>query len=137
MGILHINATATAHELQDIDLVTEALQWFTGTEWDIDMTTSYHGPKVAVLSTLVQKNKLVSEFIQRLGKENSVLIQEQLKQRMDENNVIHARFDLEKMVGQVVSLTPRDHNGPVIKVRMKVAVYPGQDASEIAMQVFE
>ena len=137
MGILHINATATAHELQDIDLVTEALQWFTGTEWDIDMTTSYHGPKVAVLSTLVQKNKLVSEFIQRLGKENSVLIQEQLKQRMDENNVIHARFDLEKMVGQVVSLTPRDHNGPVIKVRMKVAVYPGQDASDIAMQVFE
>ena len=137
MGILHINATATAHELQDIDLVTEALQWFTGTEWDIDMTTSYHGPKVAVLSTLVQKNKLVSEFIQRLGKENSVLIQEQLEQRMDQNNVIHARFDLEKMVGQVVSLTPRDHNGPVIKVRMKVAVYPGQDASEIAMQVFE
>ena len=137
MGILHINATATAHELQDIGLVTEALQWFTGTEWDVDMTSSYHGPKVAVLSTLVQKNKLVSEFIQRLGKENSVLIQEQLKQRMDENNVIHARFDLEKMVGQVVSLTPRDHNGPVIKVRMKVAVYPGQDASEIAMQVFE
>lgn len=137
MGILHINATATAHELQDIDLVTEALQWFTGTEWDVDMTSSYHGPKVAVLSTLVQKNKLVSEFIQRLGKENSVLIQEQLEQRMDENNVIHARFDLEKMVGQVVSLTPRDHNGPVIKVRMKVAVYPGQDASEIAMQVFE
>ena len=137
MGILHINATATAHELQDIDLVTEALQWFTGTEWDIDMTTSYHGPKVAVLSTLVQKNKLISEFIQRLGKENTVLIQEQLEQRMDQNNVIHARFDLEKMVGQVVSLTPRDHNGPVIKVRMKVAVYPGQDASEIAMQVFE
>ncbi|MCH1443711.1 MAG: hypothetical protein L7U53_07570 [Candidatus Poseidoniaceae archaeon] len=137
MGILHINATATAHELQDIDLVTEALQWFTGTEWDVDMTSSYHGPKVAVLSTLVQKNKLVSEFIQRLGKENSVLIQEQLEQRMDENNVIHARFDLEKMVGQVVSLTPRNHNGPVIKVRLKVAVYPGQDATEIAMQVFE
>ena len=137
MGILHINATATAHELQDIDLVTEALQWFTGTEWDVDMTSSYHGPKVAVLSTLVQKNKLVSEFIQRLGKENSVLIQEQLEQRMDENNVIHARFDLEKMVGQVVSLTPRNHNGPVIKVRLKVAVYPGQDATGIAMQVFE
>ncbi|MBT3651676.1 MAG: hypothetical protein HN541_00005, partial [Euryarchaeota archaeon] len=58
-------------------------------------------------------------------------------QRMDENNVIHARFDLEKIVGQVVSLTPQDHEGPVIKVRMKVAVYPGQDASDIAMQVFQ
>ena len=136
MGILHINAAATAHELQDIDLVTEALQWFTGTEWDIDMTSSYHGPKVALLGTHVQKNKLVSEFVQRLGKDNSKLIQEQLEQRMDENNVIHARFDLEKIVGQVVSLTPQDHDGPVIKVRMKVAVYPGQDARDIAMQVF-
>jgi RNA binding exosome subunit len=137
MGILHINAAATAHELQDIDLVTEALQWFTGTEWEVDMTSSYHGPKVALLSTHVQKNKLVSEFVQRLGKDNSKLIQEQLGQRMDENNVIHARFDLEEIVGQVVSLTPQDHDGPVIKVRMKVAVYPGQDATEIAMQVFQ
>jgi RNA binding exosome subunit len=137
MGILHINAAATAHELQDIDLVTEALQWFTGTEWEVDMTSSYHGPKVALLSTHIQKNKLVSEFVQRLGKDNSKLIQEQLGQRMDENNVIHARFDLEKIVGQVVSLTPQDHDGPVIKVRMKVAVYPGQDATGIAMQVFQ
>ena len=137
MGILHINAAATAHELQDIDLVTEALQWFTGTEWEVDMTSSYHGPKVALLSTHVQKNKLVSEFVQRLGKDNSKLIQQQLEQRMDENNVIHARFDLEEIVGQVVSLTPQDHEGPVIKVRMKVAVYPGQDATEIAMQVFQ
>ena len=137
MGILHVNATATAHELQDIDLVTEALQWFTGTEWDVDMTSSYHGPKVALLRTHVQKNKLVSEFVQRLGKDNSKLIQEQLEQRMDENNVIHARFDLENIIGQVVSLTPQDHNGPVIKVRMKVAVYPGQNATEIATQVLQ
>jgi RNA binding exosome subunit len=137
MGILHINAAATVHELQDINLVTEALEWFTGTEWDVDMTSSYHGPKVALLSTLVQKNKLVSEFIHRLGDDTSKLIREQLEQRMDENNVIHARFDLEKIVGQVVSLTPQDHNGPVVKVRMKVAVYPGQDVMEIAKQVFE
>ena len=137
MGILHVNATATAHELQDIDLVTEALQWFTGTEWDVDMTSSYHGPKVALLSTHVQKHKRVSEFVQRLGKDNSKLIQEQLGQRMDENNVIHARFDLENIIGQVVSLTPQDHNGPVIKVRMKVAVYPGQNATEIATQVLQ
>ena len=137
MGILHINAAATVHELQDINLVTEALEWFTGTEWDVDMTSSYHGPKVALLSTLVQKNKLVSEFIHRLGEDTSKLIREQLEQRMDENNVIHARFDLEKIVGQVVSLTPQDHNGPVVKVRMKVAVYPGQDVTEIATHVFE
>ena len=137
MGILHINATTTVHELQDINLVTEALEWFTGTEWDVDMTSSYHGPKVALLSTLVQKNKLVSEFIQRLGDDTSKHIREQLEQRMDENNVIHARFDLEKIVGQAVSLTPQDHNGPVIKVRMKVAVYPGQDVMDIARQVFE
>ena len=137
MGILHINAAATVHELQDINLVTEALEWFTGTEWDVDMTSSYHGPKVALLSTLVQKNKLVSEFIHRLGDDTSKLIREQLEQRMDENNVIHARFDLEKIVGQVVSLTPQDHKGPVVKVRMKVAVYPGQDVTKIATQVFE
>ena len=45
MGILHVHAAATAHELQDIDLVTQALEWLTETEWNVDMTTSYHGPR--------------------------------------------------------------------------------------------
>ena len=43
MGILHVHAAATAHELQDIDLVTQALEWLTETDWNVDMTTSYHG----------------------------------------------------------------------------------------------
>ena len=44
MGILHVHAAATAHDLQDIDLVTQALDWLSETEWNVEMTTSYHGP---------------------------------------------------------------------------------------------
>ena len=64
MGILHVHAAATAHELQDIDLVTQALEWLTETEWNVDMTTSYHGPRVAMLSTQIKKNKQIDSFVE-------------------------------------------------------------------------
>ena len=66
MGILHVHAAATAHELQDIDLVTQALEWLTETDWNVDMTTSYHAPKVAMLSTQIKKNKQLESFTQKL-----------------------------------------------------------------------
>ena len=79
MGILHVHAAATAHELQDIHLITEALEWFTESEWDVDMTTSYHGPKVAVLTTQIKKNKQIKQALQFA----EVRLQQEMRKRME------------------------------------------------------
>ena len=99
MGILHVHASATAHELQDIDLVTQSLEWLTETEWDVDMTTSYHGPKVAMLSTQIKKNKSIEVFVLKLQPHHATLLEE-LDARMDESNVIHLRLDLAIPAGE-------------------------------------
>ena len=103
MGILHVHAAATAHELQDIDLVTQALEWLTETEWNVDMTTSYHGPRVAMLSTQIKKNKQVEAFVEKLKPHHATILSE-LDARLDENNVIHLRLNLESVIGQKVDL---------------------------------
>ena len=135
MGILHVHAAATAHELQDIHLVTEALEWFTESEWDVDMTTSYHGPKVAMLSTQIKKKKQLDAFLEKIEQHHPMILAE-LDARMDENNVIHLRFSLESVIGQEVELMQSDEKGPLIKVRIKLAVYPGQDVQSIASDIF-
>tara|TARA_A200000113_G_scaffold80734_1_gene71787 strand:+ start:9332 stop:9742 length:411 start_codon:yes stop_codon:yes gene_type:complete len=135
MGILHVHAAATAHELQDIHLITEALEWFTESEWDVDMTTSYHGPKVAMLTTHIKKNKKIEAFLEKLQPHHPTILAE-LDKRMDENNVIHLRFSLESMIGQQVELIQPDIKGSIIKVRIKVAVYPGQEVESIATDIF-
>ena len=135
MGILHVHASATAHELQDIDLVTQSLEWLTETEWDVDMTTSYHGPKVAMLSTQIKKNKSIEVFVLKLQPHHATLLEE-LDARMDESNVIHLRLDLESVIGQQIHLAQLDSTNPVIKIRIKLAVYPGQDVQEIASNIF-
>jgi RNA binding exosome subunit len=135
MGILHVHASATAHELQDIDLITQSLEWLTETEWDVDMTTSYHGPKVAMLSTQIKKNKSIETFVEKLQPHHGTLLGE-LGARMDESNVIHLRLDLESVVGQEIHLAQSDSSSPVIKIRIKLAVYPGQDVQEIATDIF-
>ena len=135
MGILHVHAAATAHELQDIDLVTQALEWLTETEWNVDMTTSYHGPRVAMLSTQIKKNKQIDSFVEKLQPHHATILSE-LDARLDENNVIHLRLNLESVIGQMVELISSTDSDPVIKVRIKLAVYPGQEVDEIAADIF-
>jgi len=135
MGILHVHAAATAHELQDLDLINQALEWLTETEWDVNMTTSYHGPKVAMLSTQIKKNRQLDSFMLKLRPHYAVLLQE-LDARLDENNVIHFRLGLESVIQQEVKLIRPSETDPVIKVRIKLAVYPGQDVQSIASEIF-
>ena len=135
MGILHVHAAATAHELQEIDLVTQALEWLTETDWNVDMTTSYHGPKVAMLSTQIKKNKQLESFTQKLEPHHATLLSE-LDSRLDENNVIHLRLNLESVIGQKVELISSTDSDPVIKIRIKLAVYPGQEVETIAADIF-
>tara|TARA_B100001079_G_C16292811_1_gene461773 strand:+ start:289 stop:699 length:411 start_codon:yes stop_codon:yes gene_type:complete len=135
MGILHVHAAATAHELQDIDLVNQALEWLTETEWDVDMTTSYHGPKVALLSTHIKKKKQVASFMKKLEPHQSYLLSD-LDARLDENNVVHLRLCLESVIGQKVVLANPEQKNPVVKIRIKLAVYPGQNVQSIAEEIF-
>ena len=135
MGILHVHAAATAHELQDIDLVTQALEWLTETEWNVDMTTSYHGPRVAMLSTQIKKNKQIESFVEKLQPHHATILSE-LDARLDENNVIHLRLNLESVIGQMVELISSTDSDPVIKIRIKLAVYPGQEVEAIAADIF-
>ena len=135
MGILHVHAAATAHELQDIDLVTQALEWLSETEWNVEMTTSYHGPKVALLSTHIKKNKQLDSFIEKLKPHHSTVLSE-LGVRLAENNVIHLRLCLESIIGQQLGLLEPTQKKPVVKIRIKLAVYPGQNVESIAASIF-
>ena len=135
MGILHVHAAATAHELQDIDLVTQALEWLSETEWNVEMTTSYHGPKVALLSTRIKKNKQLDSFIEKLKPHHSTVLSE-LGARLEENNVIHLRLCLESIIGQQLVLLEPTQKKPVVKIRIKLAVYPGQNVESIAASIF-
>tara|TARA_B100001248_G_scaffold86186_1_gene62887 strand:- start:491 stop:901 length:411 start_codon:yes stop_codon:yes gene_type:complete len=135
MGILHVHAAATAHELQDIDLVTQALEWLSETEWNVEMTTSYHGPKVALLSTHIKKNRQLDSFIEKLKPYHPTVLSE-LDARLDENNVIHLRLCLESIIGQQLVLLESTERKPVVKIRIKLAVYPGQNVESIAANIF-
>ena len=135
MGILHVHAAATAHELQDIDLVTQALEWLSETEWNVEMTTSYHGPKVALLSTHIKKNRQLDSFIEKLKPYHPTVLSE-LDARLDENNVIHLRLCLESIIGQQLVLLESTQKKPVVKIRIKLAVYPGQNVESIAANIF-
>jgi RNA binding exosome subunit len=88
-----------------------------------------------MLSTQIKKNKSIEVFVLKLQPHHATLLEE-LDARMDESNVIHLRLDLESVIGQQIQLAQSDSTNPVIKIRIKLAVYPGQDVQEIARNIF-
>ena len=82
-----------------------------------------------------QEKKQLDAFLEKLEPHHPTILAE-LDARMDENNVIHLRFSLESAIGQNVELMQADQRGPLIKVRIKLAVYPGQDVESIASDIF-
>ena len=74
-------------------------------------------------------------FVKKLEPHHSTILEE-LDARLDENNVIHLRLCMESLVGQDVVVTDPTQKNPVVKVRIKLSVYPGQDVQDIASDIF-
>ena len=64
------------------------------------MTTSYHGPRGDAFDA-DQKNKQIESFVEKLRPHHETILSE-LDARLDENNVIHLRLNLESVIGQRV-----------------------------------
>jgi RNA binding exosome subunit len=88
-----------------------------------------------MLTTQIKKNKKIVAFLEKLQPHHPTILAE-LDKRMDENNVIHLRFSLESMIGQQVEMIQSEIGAPTIKVRIKLAVYPGQEVESIATDIF-
>ena len=88
-----------------------------------------------MLSTQIKKNKQIESFVEKLRAHHATILSE-LDARLDENNVIHLRLNLESVIGQMVELISSTDSDPVIKIRIKLAVYPGQEVEAIAADIF-
>ena len=88
-----------------------------------------------MLSTQIKKNKQIESFVEKLQPHHADILSE-LDARLDENNVIHLRLNLESAIGQKVKLISSNDSDPVVKIRIKLAVYPGQAVDAIAADIF-
>lgn len=132
MAFHRVNLRMTVNSFMDDAVVTEALEWLTFPDVEIqrDRATSYHGSSFHVLHIELTKKKEIRQFFENVKVFLIEDILDQLEQRIDEQNVVHFRIDAEQLMKKTIH-AQRNKTQHVLKCEAKLAVFPQQNPIEI------
>ena len=140
MSVHNLTWVATSSGVGATEVIQQALEWLTGGEAKIthEKVKSFHGPKITVIRAKIERKKSAREAISHLGPEflSALAKSEVLGSRIDENNALHIRLDLAALVSSKIQKSEFQGDG-VVKGRIKLEVYPGQDCLEIAREMLQ
>ena len=130
---------ATSSGVASTETIADALNWLTGGEAEIsrEKVKSYHGARMMMLRAQIDRKKAARESIPYLGAQllDSLAQSEDLVARIDEDNVLHIRLSISSLVRGSIELS--EDSEEQVKGRIKLEVYPGQDALENAIKMLE
>ena len=131
VGLHHITWRATASGVADETVVADAIAWLVGDPElvEIELTTSYHGSRLHMVTGVCKKKAHSLKSLSRMGTECLQTLLEEIEVRFDENHTLYFRIDFDAFIdGEVVLATSGQM--ATIKCHTKIEVYPGQVAIE-------
>mgnify|MGYP000922658792 CR=1 FL=1 len=140
MAVHNLMWVATSSAVGMKEAIQSSLDWLTGDYAKItcEKVRSYHGPKMMMMKAYVGNKKDATNAVCHLGADllNSLAESNQLPDRIDESNTLHIRLDLAALVRGEIHLAD-ESSLEVVKGRIKLEVYPGQDTLERAADMLE
>ena len=133
MPFANLTLRATASGLEDEQVIAAALGWLVGDDEAVvvERTKSWHGSPMHLVSLRLSRRGDIRRAMTGLGVELLSRLMSGLPSRMDEDNAIHFRLDLDALV--CARLVLCEARGPsVVKGRLKLRTFPGQEPVEVA-----
>ena len=131
MGLHHITWRATASALSSPDVLADAIAWLIGDAEavELDRSTSYHGPELTLISASSASKRKALQSLAKLGEANLKQLQSEMKQRMDDQHVLHFRLTIDSVVEGEPKFAIGSATGTV-KGQAKFEVYSGRTEEE-------
>ncbi len=138
MGIHHISWQSTASGLEDEYIHAAALSWLVGDEEavEIERMNSYHGSPIHLVTAELKRRGQATKSLSRLGKETLELLKSEIDERIDDDNVVHIRLDLQDLLSGKITLTIPGEK-PTVKGKAKLEVYPGDEPRTVAKSTID
>nr|AIF08157.1 hypothetical protein [uncultured marine group II/III euryarchaeote KM3_27_D02] len=136
-----VHLTVNASGLADIERVATALEWLLGIEEcvEAEKTPSFHGSPMFLLTASANSKGKARRMVPRFGTETldslAADLQTSPSNRIDENNSLHLRLDLDGLTAGRIELVDAARTAEVVKVRIKLEVYPGDNPEEVALRL--
>jgi RNA binding exosome subunit len=126
MGDDRMTVRVHVSAVEDAIVVHNALSdWLGESNITRETSPSHHGPTMVTLSADLQRNVDLRRAVDGLGPNLRSQVCHSLHSRMDDAGGLHFRLDLDALLNGAMMLAPPGGSRSV-KVRYKVAVYPGQ-----------
>ncbi|MCH1541070.1 MAG: hypothetical protein L7S56_06545 [Candidatus Poseidonia sp.] len=131
MGLHHITWRATVSAVANEAMTAEMMAWLIGDSDDVNMerTSSYHGSPIHIVTATTHRKSPAFQSLSRLGTATLKQLAEEMEQRLDENNTLHIRLDLDSCLNGDIRLADESSRATV-KGQTKIEVYPGQSLHE-------
>ena len=134
MSVHNVSWVATSSAVGNLEAIEAALSWLTGGDVPItkDKVRSYHGSRMVMLRAEITRKKAARTAVSPLGADllATLAADQDLAERIDQANTLHLRLDLGELVRGNIALS--DGSEEEVKGRIKLEVYPGQNALENA-----
>ena len=131
-GMWRVHSSA----VDDTEIILESLSWLCGDEAQVRMFNdkSSVGAKMSIFECKM-KSKQAKESLSRIDPESiKKIMGYDLESRIDGGKNLHIRLDLCKLVSGEGKLCENSHPS-VVKGKFKLEVYPGQEETEVAMEL--
>ncbi len=136
-----VHLSVNASGLADVKRVASALEWLLGMEdcVEAEKTPSFHGSPMFLLTASADSKGKARRAVPRLGTATldslATALRNSPSNRIDENNILHLRLNLDGLTaGRIELLEPSD-SAEVVKARIKLEVYPGDNPEEVALRL--
>lgn len=138
MGLHYVNWNATCSGLEDQKIFLDAFSWLTDNPEipKSEKTTSYFGGSIYLITASINNKSQATKSLQKLGKSNLEQLLQEIDHRLDEENCIHLRLDLNRLLSGEIKLVNPSH-GPTVKGKFKLEIYPGNDSHDVAVSIIE
>lgn len=124
--------------VDDLEIIESAMSQLSPVKAEItkEKSKSYHGAPQTILAIRINNKKLAKQSLQSLGKAVlDQIVTNGLESQIDDDKVFHVRLSLSSLVNGDFLLAEGSEWKSAVKGRYKIEAYPGQQPSEILLDL--
>jgi RNA binding exosome subunit len=124
--------------MDDLEIIQSAMKQLSAVNSEVswEKSKSYHGSPQTILEMRINNKKNAKQSLELLGRSLlNQLVENGIESQIDDDKNLHIRLSLSSLVAGKLRLAEGSEWASAVKGKYKIESYPGQDPSEVLLEL--
>ena len=124
--------------MDDLEIIQSAMKQLSAVNSEVswEKSKSYHGSPQTILEMRINNKKNAKQSLELLGKSLlNQLVENGIESQIDDDKNLHIRLSLSSLVAGKLRLAEGSEWTSAVKGKYKIESYPGQEPSEVLLEL--